>query len=91
MKIKQNIQDGLGCNPSIGPIFGVGNDFIIFSDSNTNIDSYSELGYTYEHPNYHFKSNEARSFLSGSFKFSTSEIEVFQVLCYKLKKRIFKS
>jgi hypothetical protein len=79
MKINRNGQKAIYCNPSFGPIFGSGHSFYISSDSNKNKDSYSNLGKTYQHPNYEYGSNEAQSFLAGSYNFSTSEIEVFQV------------
>ena len=58
-----------------GPIFGQGPyfDFHIKSNSNTNKTSYSHLGSSYKHPNYVNGSNEAKNFLAGSHKFSTSE------------------
>jgi hypothetical protein len=80
MKINKNIQYAICCYSSYGPTFGGGYDFCISSDSNTNTESYSDLGDTYQHPNYQYKSNEARSFLAGSRNFSTSEIEVYQVI-----------
>ncbi len=60
MKINQNIQHVIVCNPSYGPIFGGGNDFCIDSDSNTNANSYSNLGSTYQHPNYQYNSTGAK-------------------------------
>lgn len=67
------------CNPNYGPIFGsgIGNDFAICSDSNLNAISYSNLGICYKHPNYKAETNEAKSFLAGSFRFQITEIEVF--------------
>jgi hypothetical protein len=80
MKANQNIQNAIKCYSSYGPTFGGGHDFCISSDSTTNAKSYSNLGYSYQHPNYQYNSNEAKSFLAGSPNFSTSEIEVFQVI-----------
>ena len=80
MKINQNNQKAIRSNRFFGLIFGGGHDLYIFSDSNTNTTSYSNLGFTYQHPNYQYKSAQAKSFLAGSYKFSTSEIEVFQVI-----------
>jgi hypothetical protein len=79
MKANQNIQQAIYCHTSYGPIFG-GSDFEICSNSNTNASSLSNLGHTYQHPNYQYQSNEAKSFLAGSFNFSTSEIEVYQII-----------
>jgi hypothetical protein len=56
-----------------GPYFGPG-DLIINDKSYTNI---SDLGYHYSHPDYAYGSNEARSFLAGSYYFQVSEIEVY--------------
>ena len=47
--------------------------------SNITNKSYSNLGYSYIHPEYTYESNEIRSFLAGSYKFLTSEIEVFTI------------
>jgi hypothetical protein len=54
-----------------------GADIYICSMSNIANKSYSNLGYSYIHPEYTYESNEIRSFLAGSYKFLTSEIEVF--------------
>lgn len=35
------------------------------------------MGDTYKHPNYAYKSNEAQSFLAGSYKFKVPEKEVY--------------
>ena len=60
-----------------GPIFGAGMDLYISNDSNLNNDSSSRLGYSYKHPHLEDFSDEAKSFLAGSYYFQTSEIEVF--------------
>ena len=61
---------------SYGPVFGYG-DIHIAANSNTTMDSYSNLGYTYTHPKYVYKSKEIVSFLAGSFQFQLDEIEVY--------------
>ncbi len=43
-------------------------------------ESSSNLGNTYQHPDYETYSDEAMNFLAGSNKFLTKEIEVFQLL-----------
>jgi hypothetical protein len=78
MKIKNKIQNAIYCDPSLGPMFCGG--FSIYSDSNKNASSWSNLGYSYQHPNYQNGSNKAKSYLAGSCNFSTSEIEVYQVI-----------
>lgn len=71
-----NQQRAIQLSGQHGPVFG-GCDFLISNDSNTNTDSYSNLGYYYRHPVYEAGSNEAKCFLAGSFKFQTADIEVF--------------
>lgn len=70
------------CNPNYGPIFGsgVGNDFAICSEANRSSESFSNLGVCFRHPSYTVGSNEAKRFLAGSYKFTISEIEVFQFI-----------
>jgi hypothetical protein len=60
-----------------GPTFGRGCDLKICNNSNTSDGSYSDLGHSYNHPNYACGSKEAKSFLAGSHKFCTTEIEVY--------------
>ncbi len=52
--------------------------FSIANNSNTAIESSSQLGSWYKHPQYAFGTNEAQSFLAGSFKFKLDEIEVYE-------------
>ena len=80
MKINQNGQNAIYCYRTWGPTFGKGFDFHISSDSNTNRHSITDLGKTYQHPNYQINSNDAQSFLARSYKFSTREIEVFEII-----------
>jgi hypothetical protein len=75
MKCSQN--HGIYCNSSYGPTFGGGHDLHIDDRSNTNTSSYSDLGYSYSHPDYAYRSNEAKSFLAGSYNFQVTEIEVY--------------
>ena len=77
MKWSQNY--GICCEHSFGPTFGGGYDFYISNKSNTNIFSYSNLGGSYEHPEYSLGSNDAKIFLAGSNRFQTSEIEAFTI------------
>ena len=60
-----------------GPTFGGGSDLQICNNSNTSNESFSNLGDCYKHPYYAYNSNEAKSFLAGSFNFLTTEIEVY--------------
>jgi hypothetical protein len=65
------------CANNCGPTFGAGNDLHIADKSNSNTDSYSNIGKSYTHSNLVYGSNEARTFLAGSFNFQVEEIEVF--------------
>ena len=80
MIINENIDKAIYCNPNNGPTFGGGHDFNISSNSNRNEESYSNLGHTYQHPEHHFSTVNAREYLTGSYKFMTNEIEVYQVI-----------
>ena len=44
---KEDNQSELGCNNNYGPIFGSGNDLVIFDNSNQNNCSFSNLGTSY--------------------------------------------
>jgi hypothetical protein len=66
-----------------GPIFGGGHDIYVSDSSNTNENSYSNFGYSYQLPkNITSGSVEAQSYLAGSYRWKTTEIEVFQVTTY---------
>ena len=67
------------CDPNYGPRFGGGCDLYVSASNQINQNG-SNLGHTYEHPEYLFQSNEARNFLAGSFVFQTVEIEVYSRL-----------
>ena len=69
-----------------GPVFGAGMDLFIRNNSNTNVESCCQLGYTYKHPYYDHFSEESKSFLAGSHYFKTDEIEVFQLENEKVSK-----
>ena len=68
-----------------GPTFGCGSDIHICNNSNTTQSSYSNFYYSYKYDqlNLTFNTEEAKSFLAGSFKFLTTEIEVFQKIKFK--------
>jgi hypothetical protein len=70
-------ESAIYCDSKYGPTFGYG-DICIANNANTTMDSYSELGHTYSHPQYAEGTNEAVSFLAGSFEFQLDEIEVYQ-------------
>jgi hypothetical protein len=78
--VKMNIDPnrhkyGIYCHSEYGPSFGY--DIHIANNANTTMDSYSNLGWTYKHPQYRFGTNEARTFLTGSYQFKLAEIEVY--------------
>jgi hypothetical protein len=77
IKINWSRYNGIRCENIYGATFGGGHDFHIADKSNTNTISYSNLGCSYTHSDYAFGSNEAKSFLAGSYNFQVSEIEVY--------------
>jgi len=77
MNIDPNKQRyAINCDSKYGPSFG--GDICIVNNANTTMDSYSDLGCYYKHPQYEYWTNEARTFLAGSFYFQLDEIEVYQ-------------
>ena len=62
------------CSPNFGPKFG---GDITISEMSNSIKSWSNLGYSYTHPQFEFECFEAKSFLAGSFCFTVRDIEVF--------------
>jgi len=76
MKFTKDSQ-AINADSKYGPIFGMGIDLLICNNSNTRNESFSNLGYNYKHPSYAYDSKEAKSFLAGSHKFCTTEIEVY--------------
>ena len=76
IKIKWTQNHGICCNNANGPTFGA-YDLNIADNANINTTSYSNLSHSYVHPFYANGSNEAKSFLAGSYNFQVSEIEVY--------------
>jgi hypothetical protein len=77
MKIDPNKHKyAIYCYPFCGPTFGA--DIHIANNANTTMNSCSNLGHTYKHPQYTFGTNEAKTFLAGSRNFQLDEIEVYQ-------------
>ena len=75
--IKLNIKSdkvayAINANPSYGPYFGDAPDLYIADQSNSNTNSFSQLGGTYDLP-------QNFAFLAGTPYFSTLEIEVYQI------------
>jgi len=69
------------CSPNKGPVFGGDDDklrdIVILSDSNTLKNSYSNFGYSYQHPDYQRETVKAKSILAGSWGFHIEEIEIY--------------
>ena len=63
-----------------GPIFGGGHDIAIFNYSNLTHLSYSNFYHSYKNDQLHLThdTQEAKSFLAGSYNFLITEIEVFK-------------
>ena len=75
--VKINVTDphfAISCRPSYGPKFGC--DIIINENSNANKESYCDLGYSFTRPDFKYRTDEARTFLAGSFLFKVIDIEV---------------
>ncbi len=64
-----------------GPIFGGGHDINICNESNTNIGSNTNFGFSYNLPDgYHFGEN-SKDFLAGNCRqWTTTEIEVYKII-----------
>ena len=61
-----------------GPTFGGGHDIYIASYASFSNRSYSNLGHTYGPPfGYNYRSTFAKTFLAGSWYFTTDEVETF--------------
>jgi len=77
MKVDPDYDDSaICCNSFDGPTFGC--DICIANNANTTMDSWSNLGNCYNHPQYEEGTNEAKTFLAGSYEFQLDEIEVYQ-------------
>jgi hypothetical protein len=73
MKIDSNRhKHAICCHSEYGPSFG--GDLIIRNNANTTMNSFSNLGVSYSHPQYAYGTNEALTFLAGSFEFQLDEI-----------------
>ncbi|XP_028392214.1 uncharacterized protein LOC114516826 [Dendronephthya gigantea] len=72
------IKNAILCHPLRGAVFGSGRDLSISDNANTNEDSYSNLGFTYQSPpQYRPGTQETKALLAGRREFTPSEIEVF--------------
>ena len=67
------------CNSLRGACFGSGHDLFISHNANTNYNSCSNFGNTYQPPpGYEPDTPQTNALLAGSEKFQPSEIEVFR-------------
>ena len=67
-------------NFKYGPTFGGGHDLYISDNANSNINSYTNLGRTYQPPpGYTYRAANTRALLAGTYHFSPSEVEVFHL------------
>jgi len=81
IKIKFDASSGkhsIYCGFSYCMTFGNDHSIYISDNSNLNTASYSNLGGSFKHPEFEYNSNEARTFLAGSFNFQVEEIEVYR-------------
>ena len=69
----------ISCSASSGPRFGACGDLNIADNANVSLNSFSDLGDTYNHDVYSCGTDEAKSFLAGVKYFQLSEIEVFKI------------
>jgi hypothetical protein len=73
-KMRQtNTANSIYCFSDCGPVFG-DNDFYICDLANITVDSGSDLGNSFQHP----QPSQGHSYLAGSHPFQLSEIEVYQ-------------
>ena len=63
---------GIWCNNGWGPVFGGGVDLSISGNANTNTDSYSNLGHSYQSP-----PEQQNTFFTGGTYFTVTDYEVF--------------
>ena len=76
--VYKNHQHAILSDSSYGPIFGGGRDLHISDNSHTNQHSFTNFGHTYQPPaGYVYGTQQTKSLLAGSYKFTPTEIEVF--------------
>jgi hypothetical protein len=68
---------------SNGPTFGGGYDLYVSDNSNTNENSRTGFGNSYQLPKNMTLGEESISYLAGSFYWRTTEIEVYQVTLFR--------
>jgi hypothetical protein len=82
--LKQNSSGapyGIYCNSERHVTFGGGHDIGLFTDCNTQANSYSNLGHSYDAPEGTvYDSESAHNYLAGAYYFITEEIEIFNII-----------
>lgn len=70
----------IDCYSTHGPAFGGGHDLHISDNSNSNTNSYTELGFSYVNPAFESDINpwKLHTFFTGSRNFQVADFEVFQ-------------
>ena len=77
--IKAGGKRAIRCVGKHGPIFGRGHDIYVADMPNKCKASYASLGCSYDFTRFPYSSQGAKTFLAGTRRFDTSEIEVFLV------------
>ena len=71
-------QNAIYSSNSYGPTFGGGHDLHISDSANSNTNSYTNFGNTYQPPSgYNYGDANTRALLAGNYHFRPSDVEVF--------------
>ena len=70
--VTENEKDAIFCSDTSGPSFGGGCDLFISDLANTDKESYSNLGRSYQRP-----PGQQNTFFTGSENFTVTDYEVF--------------
>ena len=77
-RVYQNSGQAIWVNPSYGPIFGMGHDFLISNNAHSSSSSFARFGGTYKPPaNYTYHTAECDALLAGTYQFNATEVEVY--------------
>ncbi len=78
IKVTPGETNAIYCGKSLyGPSFGC-SDLLIYTHSNTNENSFTEIGQSYKHGEFLLGTSRAKTILAGSSHFQTTEIEVYK-------------
>ena len=76
--VYRNSQNAFYHSSGYGPTFGHGTDLYISNDANSNNNSNTNFGSTYQlPPGYTHAAANTKALLAGTFQFAPSEVEVF--------------